>query len=275
MTIENLPPLRDIIKTHQLSARKSLGQNFLLDLNLTRKIARAAGDLTDSTILEVGPGPGGLTRSLLLEGAQKVIALEQDGRAVEALHSLQQASKKRLQVIQGDALSYDYSSLNAPLKIVANLPYNISTVLLIKWIETIDLFSSLTLMFQKEVAHRLNAPIGHSNYGRLSVMVQWRAHVQICFDIPPSAFVPAPKVTSTVVHITPRTPDPQDPKISFKDMETVTRAAFGQRRKMIRSSLKSLWGEETLDKIHQAELCPEKRAQDLSLHEFLKLAALL
>ena len=319
--IEALLPLRDVIAAFDLRAKKSLGQNFLLDLNLTRKIARTAGDLSQTTILEIGPGPGGLTRALFLEGAQKVIAIEQDRRAVEALQSLKQASEGRLEIINGDALAYDYASIGKEtrplaklssdsqvrgaygtedrsvlniyedlstratkqlaaegefckrsIKIIANLPYNISTVLLIKWLQQASLFSSLTLMFQKEVADRLTASVGTPSYGRLSIITQWRTHIRSCFDIPPSAFVPAPKVTSTVVHIVPRAE--KELVSSFSALEAVTKAAFGQRRKMIRSSLKSLWGAETPSKIRQAGLNPEDRAEDIPLEGYVKLALL-
>lgn len=270
--IRTLPPLREIIEAHTLKAQKSLGQNFLLDLNLTQKIARSAGDVSAAAIIEVGPGPGGLTRALFLEGARKVIAIEQDPRAVEALQSLITASDFHLQVIQGDALQFDYSSIEGPKKIVANLPYNISTVLLIKWLKQSFLFQSMTLMFQKEVAARLVASVGTSAYGRLSVMTQWRARVRRCFDIPPTAFVPAPKVISTVVHIEPY--PCEDFAVPFEAMEHVTKAAFGQRRKMIRSSLKELWGAITADKIQQAKLDPTLRAEDLTVQDFVTLAKL-
>lgn len=270
--IRALPPLREIIGAHGLKAQKSLGQNFLFDLNLTQKIARSAGDMSTTTVIEVGPGPGGLTRALLLEGAQKVIAIEQDQRAVEALHSLATVSGPHLQVIYGDALQFDYSTIQGPKKIVANLPYNISTVLLINWLRQSFLFQSMTLMFQKEVAARLVASVGSSAYGRLSVMTQWRARVRRCFDIPPKAFIPAPKIISTVVHIEPYSCE--DLSVSFEALEQVTKAAFGQRRKMLRSSLKELWGARTLDKIQQANLDPTLRAEELNIQDFVTLAKL-
>lgn len=269
--INNLGPLRQIIQAHDLSPKKSLGQNFLLDLNLTRKIAKVAGNLDSYTIIEIGPGPGGLTRSLFLEGAKSVIAIEQDERALSALQSLVQATKGNLHLINGDALTYDYRSIaSKPCKILANLPYNISTVLLINWLKQAELFASLTLMFQKEVADRLYAEPGTSSYGRLSVMSQWRCKVRKCFHIPPSAFIPPPKVTSTVVHLEPKPIG--ELTESFEAMETVTKAAFGQRRKMLRTSLKSLWADRTEIKLKELNLDPQARAERLTVKDYTLLA---
>ena len=269
-SVEQLPPLKEVIDAFELRAKKSLGQNFLLDINLTRKIARSAKGLENFTVVEVGPGPGGLTRALFLEGASHVTAIEQDARAIKALQPLVEATGGHLSLVEGDALAFDYSALKGPIKIVANLPYNISTVLLVGWLEQAHLFQSMTLMFQKEVADRLVAEVGSSSYGRLSVMTQWRASAKRCFDLPPEAFTPAPKVTSTVVHIEPYHQESLD--VPFKIMETVVKAAFSQRRKMIRSSLKSLWGTETISKIEVAGLNPESRAETLSVEDFVKLS---
>jgi 16S rRNA (adenine1518-N6/adenine1519-N6)-dimethyltransferase len=269
----DLPPLRDIIKRFGLDARKSLGQNFLLDINLTRRIARTAAPLEDASIIEIGPGPGGLTRALLLEGARHVIAIERDARCIAALRELETAFPGRLAIIEGDALETDSASLTeAPRKIVANLPYNIATPLLIGWLGNIRAYESLTLMFQKEVAERLAAKPGDDAYGRLAVLTQWLCTVKLAFDIPPQAFVPPPKITSTVVHLTPRPAPLADCEQRF--LERVTAAAFGQRRKMLRSSLKSLGGD-TAALIEAAGAEPTARAEELSVEQFCALARAL
>jgi 16S rRNA (adenine1518-N6/adenine1519-N6)-dimethyltransferase len=270
MSQSELPPLREVIRRHNLGARKSLGQNFLLDLNLTRRIARAAAQLEHANIIEVGPGPGGLTRALLLAGARRVIAIERDPRCVAALAELVAAFPDRLAVVEGDAMAIDPASLApAPRKIVANLPYNIATPLLLSWLGSIAAFESLTLMFQKEVARRLAAAPRSKAYGRLSVMVQWLCEVTALFDIAPAAFVPPPKVTSSVVRLVPRAA-----RLALcrrEDLEQVLAAAFGQRRKMLRQSLKSLGvGAETL--LAAAGVMPTARAEELSIDAFCTLA---
>lgn len=265
-----LPPLRDIIRRFDLGARKSLGQNFLLDLNLTRRIARAAAPLDQVSVIEIGPGPGGLTRALLLEGARHVTAIERDSRCIAALAELAAAFPGRLTIIEGDALALDPANLApAPRKIVANLPYNIATPLLIGWLGNIRAFDSLTLMFQKEVALRLAAKPGSKDYGRLSILAQWLSDVTLAFDVPPQAFVPPPKITSTVVKLLPR-PEPLAP-CRKEDLERVTAAAFGQRRKMLRASLKSLGGD-TAAIIAAAGVRPTARAEELTVEEFCALA---
>ena len=268
-----LPPLRDVIRRFELGARKALGQNFLLDLNLTRRIARTAAPLEDANIIEIGPGPGGLTRALLLEGAKHVTAIERDQRCIAALRELEAAFPGRLGIVEGDALQIDAARLvPAPRKIVANLPYNIATPLLIGWLGQVREFASLTLMFQKEVAARLAAAPGEDAYGRLSVLTQWLCSVKLAFDVPPQAFVPAPKVTSTVVHLTPRA----TPLATCDQplLERVTAAAFGQRRKMLRQSLKSL-GSDTAALIAAAGAAPTARAEELSIEQFCALARAL
>jgi len=268
--LSDLPALRDVIRDHDLWAEKKLGQNFLLDLNLTDKIARAAGDISDCTVFEIGPGPGGLTRSILKAGPKKTIAIEFDPRAIEALSSLKDAVQDSLEVIKGDALQQDLRALSeAPRAIIANLPYNIATPLLLNWLQQIrdnqNSYRSMTLMFQKEVAERITAPQENKAYGRLSVMVQWLCDVHQVFDVPASAFLPPPKVTSSIVHFRPKMLDKKNP--SFKSVEQITAQAFGQRRKMIRSSLKnyknyfeSLGLDETL------------RAENLKISDFINLA---
>ena len=275
MQIDNLPPLREVIAAHGLRAKKELGQNFLLDLNLTARIARAAGTLDGVTVIEVGPGPGGLTRGLLAEGAKKVIAIERDERALPALAEIAAAHPGRLEVISGDALEIDYRALaDGPTKIVANLPYNIGTELLTRWL-TVDpwppYFDSLTLMFQREVAERIVAKPGDDPYGRLGVLCGWRTEARIAFNVGREAFTPAPKVTSSVVHLKPKaTAD----GIPVRDLEQVTRAAFGQRRKMVRQSLKSL-GVPVESLLAAAELKGDERAEVLGVETFLKLAKAL
>ena len=243
-TIDNLPPLRDIIAEHDLAAKKQLGQNFLLDLNLTSRIARTAGDLSDTTVIEVGPGPGGLTRAILASGAKNLIAVERDDRCIEALNTyLAPAYPDRFQVVSGDALEQDFEALAPkPRRIMSNLPYNIATPLLIGWLKRIhadpSAFAGLTLMFQSEVADRITAKPRTKAYGRLSIMSQWLCHVRPEFNIDKRAFTPPPKIQSTVVTLTPR----KTPLVSvgWDEMEKVTAAAFGQRRKMLRQSLKPL-----------------------------------
>ena len=267
--IDALPPLRYLVGAMDMRARKSLGQNFLFDLNLTRRIARSAAPLTGTTI-EIGPGPGGLTRALLLEGATRVLAIEKDRRAPEILASLLLAAHGRLQLTEADAMDLPIWDLEpAPRRIIANLPYNIATTLLIRWLEHAADFESMTLMFQREVALRITAKPGDSAYGRLSVLTGWRADAEILFDIPPEAFVPAPKITSSVVQIVPLAM----PRFTCKQeyLEDVTRHAFGQRRKMLRSSLKKIGGEALLI---AAEIDPETRPQDLDIASFCRLAEL-
>jgi 16S rRNA (adenine1518-N6/adenine1519-N6)-dimethyltransferase len=261
----NLPPLRDVIAKHGLSVRKSLGQHFLLDLNLTARIARAAGDVKEGTVIEIGPGPGGLTRALLDAGA-RVIAIERDARCIAALAEVAQAYPGRLEVIEGDALKIDVSKLGAPpRRIVSNLPYNIATPLLIGWLRHVDHFHSFTLMFQKEVADRLCAEPRSKAYGRLSIISQWLCETQPQFNVDKRAFTPPPKVASSVVTLTVR--DSPVMAAPFAAMETVTAAAFGQRRKMLRSSLKSLG----LD-LEALEISPTARAEELSVEQFCRLA---
>jgi 16S rRNA (adenine1518-N6/adenine1519-N6)-dimethyltransferase len=273
---DGLPPLRDVIRRHGLAARRSLGQNFLLDLNLTGRIARAAGPLADVTVLEIGPGPGGLTRALLSEGAARVIAVERDERAVAALSEIAERHPGRLTVISADALDYDPRPLigKDPARIVANLPYNIATALLVNWLSAEPWppwFDRLVLMFQREVAERIVAVPGGKSYGRLSVLAGWRTHAKILFDVHPSAFVPPPKVTSSVVELVPRAdPAPCD----RARLENVTAAAFGQRRKMLRQSLKSLGGDP-LELLAAAGIAPTARAEDVPVEGFAALARAL
>ena len=271
MPEDNLPPLREVIAAHGLAAKKSLGQNFLLDLNLTRKIARAAGPLEDATFYEVGPGPGGLTRALLAEGAARVIAVERDERCVAALEEIAAAYPDRLEVICGDALQIDEAQFG-PVRVAANLPYNIGSALLVKWLtsETWPPFwQSLTLMFQREVAERLVAKPGTKAYGRLSILTQWRTRAKILFDVSPRAFTPPPKVTSAIVRIEPL--DAPVAPCRLADLEAVTASAFGNRRKMLRQSLKTLNpNAEAL--VLAAGLDPTARAEQLSVIDFAALA---
>ncbi|MBW8639633.1 16S rRNA (adenine(1518)-N(6)/adenine(1519)-N(6))-dimethyltransferase RsmA [Hoeflea sp. WL0058] len=269
--IDDLPPLRDVIARHGLDARKSLGQNFLLDLNLTAKIARAAGPLEGRTVIEVGPGPGGLTRALLAEGADRVIAIERDSRCLPALAEIANRYPGRLRVIEGDALEFRQQDLDAcKVKIVANLPYNIGTRLLVDWLTAEPwppYYESLTLMFQREVAQRIIAEAGASAYGRLSVLASWRCQTRLLFDVPAQAFTPPPKVTSSIVQLHPRDKPLQ---CDVSALERVTQAAFGQRRKMLRQSLKALGGETLLT---QSGIDPQRRAETLSVEEFCTLAS--
>ena len=267
--IDALPPLRLLVENLDLRARKSLGQNFLFDLNLTRKIARSTGPLTGTTI-EIGPGPGGLTRALLLEDASHVIAIEKDQRVSAVLSSLLAAAGDRLTLIEADALASPVWRLGtAPRRIIANLPYNIATTLLIQWLTHASSFESMTLMFQREVAERITARPGEAAYGRLSVLTNWLADTEILFDVPASAFVPKPKITSSVIQIVPLS-QPRYP-CSQHALEFITRTAFGQRRKMLRSSLKKINGDELL---RGAGIAPESRPQEIDIAGFCKLAYL-
>jgi 16S rRNA (adenine1518-N6/adenine1519-N6)-dimethyltransferase len=270
MPADDLPPLREVIAKYDLAARRALGQNFLLDLNLTAKIARAAGDLTTGTTIEIGPGPGGLTRALLGHGTRELIAIERDARCLGALAEIAAAYPGRLTVIEGDALAVDCAKLGtAPRRIVANLPYNIATPLLIKWLQQGPAFASLTVMLQKEVADRLIAKPRTKDYGRLSVLTQFLAKPRRLFDLPPRAFVPPPKVTSTVIELLPLA-EPAFPA-RLADLERVTQAAFGQRRKMLRQSLRTLGGDaEAL--LAAAEITPTARAEELTIAQFAALA---
>ncbi len=270
--IDDLPPLREVIARYGLRARKSLGQNFLLDLNLTLRIARAAGDIGGMTVVEVGPGPGGLTRALLAAGARHVVAIERDERCIGALHEIALHYPGRLTVVAGDALEVDMAELAPrPACVVANLPYNVATPLLIGWLKTEPWppwFSSLTLMFQREVAERIVATPGGKSYGRLSVLTAWRTEPAILFDVSPRAFTPPPAVTSSVVRLVPRpTPLPCDPAM----LERVTAAAFGQRRKMLRQSLTTLGGDAAalLDAVG---IEGTRRAEEVDVAGFVALA---
>ena len=272
-TIDGLPPLREVIATHGLSARKALGQNFLLDLNLTAKIARAAGDLSGCDVLEVGPGPGGLTRGLLAEGARRVVAIEKDARCLPALAEISAAYPGQLEVLNEDALQVDWAAhLSPPIKVVANLPYNVGTELLVRWLTPKfwpPEWQSLTLMFQREVAERIVAQPGGKAYGRLAVLAQWRCSAKIALTLPPEAFTPPPKVRSAVVHLE-ALPEPRfaaDPK----DLERVVAAGFNQRRKMLRAALKGI-APDIEDRILAAGLKPTDRAEQVPIEGFCALA---
>ncbi|MBQ0751119.1 MAG: 16S rRNA (adenine(1518)-N(6)/adenine(1519)-N(6))-dimethyltransferase RsmA [Roseovarius sp.] len=275
-TVEDLPPLAKVIAAHGLSARKSLGQNFLLDLNLTSKIARQAGDLTACDVLEIGPGPGGLTRGLLMEGARHVLAIEKDARCLPALQEIAEAAPGRLTVLNADALDLDpLAHLTPPIRVVSNLPYNVGTELLIRWLtppEWPPFWQSLTLMFQREVAERIVAQPGGKAYGRLALLAQWRAVPRIVMHLPPGAFTPPPKVSSAVVHLTalsePRFP--ADPKI----LERVVARAFNQRRKMLRAALKGA-APDIEDRLLSAGIAPTDRAETVSLGQFCALARVM
>ena len=271
--IDDLPPLRDVIRRHGLSAKKSLGQNFLLDLNLTARIARAAGPLDGVTVIEVGPGPGGLTRALLALGAGRVIAIERDQRATAALAEIAARYPGRLEIVAGDALQFDARAHlgHRPARVVANLPYNIATALLVEWLTAEPWppwYDALVLMFQREVAMRIVAPPGSKTYGRLSVLANWRCETKILFDVAPSAFVPPPKVTSSLVRLIPRA---QPLACDLGALQKVTEAAFGQRRKMLRQSLKPL-GVDALALLAAAGIAPTARAEDIPVAGFVKLA---
>ncbi|ASP21653.1 ribosomal RNA small subunit methyltransferase A [Antarctobacter heliothermus] len=271
--IDTLPPLSEVIKRHQLSARKSLGQNFLLDLNLTARIARVAGDLSDTDVLEVGPGPGGLTRGLLAEGARKVLAVEKDARCLPALAEIAEAYPGRLEFIEGDALEVDAAAhLTPPYAICANLPYNVGTELLVRWLTPKvwpPAWRSLTLMFQKEVAERIVAEPGSKAYGRLALLAQWRCDARIALTLPPGAFTPPPKVSSAVVHLT-ALPAPRF-EADAKVLERVVAAAFNQRRKMLRAALKGL-SPQIEDHLAVAGIAPTERAERVPLEQFCALA---
>ena len=273
--IDQLPPLREVIAQHNLSAQKSLGQNFLLDLNLTSKIARQAGDLTQSDVLEIGPGPGGLTRGLLAEGARRVIAIEKDRRCIAALENIQKAYPDRLEILEGDALSINpLERLTGPVKVVANLPYNVGTELLIRWLTPTrwpPFWTSLTLMFQKEVAERIVAPVASKAYGRLALLSQWRTDANIVMNLPPSAFTPPPKVSSAVVHLTALSAPRFEAEAAV--LEKTVAKAFNQRRKMLRSSLKGLT-PDLEEKLNAAGISPTLRAEQVSLEQFCALARL-
>ncbi len=271
--IDSLPPLREVIARHGLRARKALGQNFLLDLNLTARIARQAGDLSQCDVLEVGPGPGGLTRGLLAEGARRVLAVEKDPRCIPALEEIAAACPGRLTVVQGDALEIDPMEwLRPPVRVVANLPYNVGTELLVRWLRPPrwpPFWESLTLMFQREVAERIVARPGGKAYGRLAILAQWRCDARIVMQLPPGAFTPPPKVASAVVHLTalPAPRFPADGQI----LSRVVAAAFNQRRKMLRSSLKTL-APDIEDRLRAAGIRPTDRAEAVSLERFCALA---
>jgi 16S rRNA (adenine1518-N6/adenine1519-N6)-dimethyltransferase len=271
--IDDLPPLRDVIRRHALSAKKSLGQNFLLDLNLTARIARVAEPLTAATVLEIGPGPGGLTRALLSLGAKRVIAIERDERALAALAEIAARYPGRLETVPGDALAIDPRAHlgNECARVVANLPYNIATALLIGWLTTEPWppwYDMLVLMFQREVAERIVAKVGDKSYGRLAVLAGWRCEAKIMFDVAPSAFVPPPKVTSSVVRLIPRA---EPLACNSQALQRVTEAAFGQRRKMLRQSLKSL-GVDAGALLAQGGIAPTARAEEIAVEGFVKLA---
>jgi 16S rRNA (adenine1518-N6/adenine1519-N6)-dimethyltransferase len=278
-TRDSLPPLREVVRKHGLLAKKSLGQNFLFDLNLTRRIARAAGPLDSATIVEVGPGPGGLTRALLAEGARKVIAIERDERCLAALGEIAAVYPGRLNVIAGDALAIDFAALvrehapEGPARLCANLPYNVGTALLVRWIETEPWppwFDRLTLMFQREVAERIVAtPANRANYGRLAVLCDWRTEARVLFDVPARAFTPPPKVNSSLVELVPRRePLPCDTGV----LATVTKAAFGQRRKMLRQSLRSLPNSDAVALLERAGIELTRRAEEVDVQGFVTLA---
>ena len=274
-SIADLPPLRDVIAAHGLNAIKKLGQHFLLDLNLTAKIARAAGPITDCAVIEVGPGPGGLPRAILEAGAAKLIAIERDERCIAALQPLIAVGEGRLAIVEADALEIDAVDLlrkenwQGPIKVVANLPYNVGTALILNWLERPSDIAGITVLVQKEVAERLAAPPRTKAYGRLSVLAQWLCRVDLVFDISPRAFTPPPQVTSTVVNMIPRAA-PLHQAVRA-DLETVSKAAFGQRRKMLRASLKAL-NIDPLPLLEQAGIAPTARAEELDVAAFCRLA---
>lgn len=274
--MEKLPPLKDVISKHKLSAKKSLGQNFLLDLNLTSKIARYAGNLEQSDVLEIGPGPGGLTRSLLNEGARKVVAIEKDTRCIAALEEVQTQFTGKLKIVQGDALSTEVRQyLTHPVQIIANLPYNIGTELLVRWLNSAtwpSFWQSMTLMFQKEVANRIVASPGSKAYGRLSVMAQWRCNTKIAFNIPATAFTPPPKVESSIVHFE-ALKEPRFPA-EVNKLEFVVSKAFNQRRKMLRGALKGHF-KNVEEGLLAIGVVPTKRAENVTIQEFCLMAQIL
>ena len=274
--MEKLPPLKDVISRHQLRAKKSLGQNFLLDLNLTSKIARYAGNLDQFDILEIGPGPGGLTRSLLNEGARKVVAIEKDSRCIEALEEIQATFPGRLKLLQGDALSTNASEhLADQVRIIANLPYNIGTELLVRWLTSKtwpSFWQSMTLMFQKEVANRIVASPGSKAYGRLSVMSQWRCDTKIAFNVPATAFTPPPKVESALVHFE-ALKEPKFPA-EVEVLEFVVSKAFNQRRKMLRGALKGYF-QNVEEGLLSIGVLPTRRAEDITVQEYCAMSQIL
>ena len=274
--MEKLPPLKDVISKHKLSAKKSLGQNFLLDLNLTSKIARYAGNLEQSDVLESGPGPGGLTRSLLNEGARKVVAIEKDTRCIAALEEVQTRFTGKLKIVEGDALSTEVRQyLTHPVQIIANLPYNIGTELLVRWLNSTtwpSFWQSMTLMFQKEVANRIVASPGSKAYGRLSVMAQWRCNTKIAFNIPATAFTPPPKVESSIVHFE-ALKEPRFPA-EVNKLEFVVSKAFNQRRKMLRGALKGHF-KNVEEGLLAIGVVPTKRAENVTIQEFCLMAQIL
>ena len=274
--MEKLPPLKDVISRHKISAKKSLGQNFLLDLNLTSKIARYAGNLEQSDVLEIGPGPGGLTRSLLNEGARKVVAIEKDTRCIAALEEIQATFTEKLKIVQGDALSTEVRQyLTHPVQIIANLPYNVGTELLVRWLNSTtwpSFWQSMTLMFQKEVANRIVASPGSKAYGRLSVMAQWRCNTKIAFNIPATAFTPPPKVESSIVHFE-ALKEPRFPA-EVNKLEFVVSKAFNQRRKMLRGALKGHF-KNVEEGLLAIGVVPTKRAENVTIQEFCLMAQIL
>ncbi len=273
-TPDGLPPLREVIRSAGLTAKKSLGQNFLLDLNLTRRIAHKAGPLDGVTVVEVGPGPGGLTRALLMEGARKVVAIERDARCLPALHDISCAYPGRLEILNEDAREIDYGALSlpSPARLVSNLPYSVGTPLLVGWLKSLPgppWFDRLVLMFQREVAERIVAAPGTKDYGRLSILAQWRADARILFSLPAAAFTPRPKVDSALVQLVPR--DRLEPQCDVARLERVTAAAFGQRRKMLRASLRQITPDaEGL--LKALDLNPEARAETLKIEDFCRIA---
>ena len=271
--LNNLPSIGDFIREHGLNAKKSLGQNFLLDLNLTRKIAKQAAPLDNGTVIEIGPGPAGLTRALLLEGAETVIAIEKDPRCVGALNQVIDASNGRLTVIEGDATDIDITTLGTPPRqIVANLPYNVGTLLLIDWLHNAHHYTQFTLMFQREVAERITATAGDKAYGRLSILCNFICHTEMAMTLPARAFTPPPKVDSAIVTLIPRTEKPYEADLHY--LEQVTQHAFGQRRKMLRQSLKGL-GVDPLELLAIADIDPTLRAENIDLQGFCALAQTL
>ena len=270
---DGLPPLRSVISQLGLTARKGLGQNFILDFNITRRIARAAGPLEGVTVVEVGPGPGGLTRALLLEGAAHVVGIERDSRCLGALQDIADHYPGRLTILSKDALEVDYTSLGRPpMRIVANLPYGIATPLLVGWLKASPWppwYDRMVLMFQREVADRIVAPPGSKTYGRLSVLTQWRTRPRILLCLPPQAFTPSPKVESAVVEFIPL-PAPEL-RCRPESLEAVTGAAFGQRRKMLKSSLRQI-ADDSEKMLERAGIPANLRPEQLDVTQFVRLA---
>ncbi len=277
--LDGLPPLREVVAAHELLAKKSLGQNFLFDLNLTGRIARAAAPLTNATVVEIGPGPGALTRALLAEGTRKVFAIERDARCIPALAEIADHYPGRLDVIEGDALAIDFAGLigsEGPTRVCANLPYHIATLLLVRWLQTEPWppwYDRLVLMFQREVAERVVAgPADRAAYGRLAVLSNWRCETRVLFDVPAAAFTPPPKVKSSLVELVPR---PAPRACETRLLSQVTQAAFGQRRKMLRQSLKSLAGGDAVCLLARADIDPAQRAEEIGIEGFVALARAL